>query len=230
MKPKMPRRFWSRAELGRLAKLYPALSTREVAKTLGRTIAGVYATAAKLGIAKTPEYLQRHCRLKKGTQIGRPSQFRKGQVPFNKGLRRPGWSPGRMRETQFKPGQRTGRAAVNWKPIGTILSDHEGYLRIKVRDALHGKEASGFGNTKVWPLLGRYVWEQQNGPIPPKHVVAFKDRNRANCAIENLELIPRSELARRNAMWGRYPPELAKTIMTNAALKRQIRRLANGKE
>ena len=129
-----------------------------------------------------------------------------------------------MRETQFKKGARTGKAAENWKPIGTILPDPEGYLRIKVREAIHGKEASGFGNTKLWPLLQRQVWQEHNGPIPPQHVVVFQDGNRANCAIENLECIHRKELARRNCMWNRYPRELAEAIQLTGALKRKIRK------
>ncbi len=221
---------WSPDDLRRLAELYPVFLTRDVAKRLNRTIASVYGTAGKLGLAKTPEFLRQHCRLKKGHTIGRVSQFAKGQVPFNKGLRRPGWSVGRMKETQFQPGQRTGKAALNWKPIGTILADHEGYLRIKVREAVYGKEATGFGNSKVWPLLNRHVWEQHKGPIPPKHVVKFKDGDRSNCAIENLYMISMADNCRANSMWAVLPRELAETIQLAGALKRQIRTRTNGKK
>jgi hypothetical protein len=151
-------------------------------------------------------------------------------VPANKGLRRPGWHAGRMQETQFKKGDRSGIAAKNWRPIGTILPDAEGYLRIKVREAVHGKEPTGFGNTKVWPLYGRYVWEQHKGPIPPKHLVLFKDGDRSRCVIENLELLSMADNARRNSMWNRLPPELARVIQLNGALKRQIRRLSGRNE
>jgi hypothetical protein len=135
-----------------------------------------------------------------------------------------------MKETQFRKGNRTGIAARNWKPVGTILPDSEGYLRIKVREAQHGKEATGFGNTKVWPLYGRYIWEQHKGPIPPKHLVIFKDRNRANCAIENLELMSMADNGRRNVMWAKFPRELAEAIQLNGALKRKVGRMQNGKK
>ncbi len=134
-----------------------------------------------------------------------------------------------MRETQFQKGARSGVAAENWVPIGTIQPDSEGYLRIKIRDAVHGKEATGYGNTKVWPMYNRYVWEQHKGPIPPKHLVVFRDRDRANCSIDNLELISMAENARRNRMWNKFPRELAAVIQLNGALKSQIRRL-NGEE
>ncbi len=224
----MTRRFWTAAELERLRDLFPIQSTRKLAKRLRRSESSVSQTAYKLGLRKTEEYLlsPEACRLRRGwPRPGVATQFKKGQVPVNKGLRRPGWSPGRMRETQFKKGQRTGKAAQNWRPIGTILTDGEGYQRIKVREAVPG-EAYGFGNSRVWPLLQRHVWEEHHGPIPPGHVVAFKDKNRQNCAIENLECIPRSELAHRNRMWTVYPRELAEAIQLNGQLKRKLRQQA----
>jgi hypothetical protein len=224
----MPRRFWSPDDLKQLAELYPMRPTKEVAKALNRSLASTYGTAAKLGFKKSQAFLdsEESGRLRKGQS--RPgterTQFQKGHAPANKGLRYPGWAPGRMAETQFRKGQRTGVAARNWTPIGTILADYEGYLRIKVRDAQHGKEATGFGNTKVWPLLNRHLWEQHNGPIPPNHLVKFKDGNRSNCTIENLELVSMADNARKNSMWHSLPRELAEIIQLQGALKRKLRR------
>ncbi len=218
---------WTKTELDRLRKLYPARPTQKVAELLRRSVCSVNGAAHKLRLRKTEEYLQspEACRLRRGEpRPGVAHQFPKGHVPANKGLRSPGWSPGRMRETQFKKGQRSGKAAENWKPIGTVLTDGEGYQRIKVREAMHG-EATGFGNSSVWPQLHRQVWEQHHGPCPLGHVVVFKDRDRKNCAIENLECISRGDLARRNAMWGRYPRELIEAISMNGALKRKLRSL-----
>lgn len=208
--------------------MYPHRPTKEIAGKLGRSVTAIYRKAALLGLHKTDDFLNSPLSgiLRKGhtRKEGVPFQFPKGHAPANKGLRRPGWFSGRMRETQFKKGQRTGKAAKNWKPIGSILPDAEGYFRIKVREAEHSREATGFGNTKVWPLLQRYIWEEHNGPIPPTHIVAFKDGNRANCALDNLECIHRRELARRNCMWNRYPRQLAEAIQMTGALKRQIRK------
>ena len=224
-----PRQFWSQRDLELLAKLYPDTSTDQLAMLLGRTVYSLYQAADKLGLEKTAEYLRRECQLQKGHQIGKATQFSKGSVPFNKGLRRPGWSPGRMGETQFKKGVRTGMAEKNWRPIGTILPDAEGYLRIKVREAVHGKEPTGFGNVKVWPLLNRHVWEQHHGPIPPKHLIKFKDGDRSNCAIENLYIVSMADNCRANGMWAVLPRELAEVMQLNGALKRKLRR-QSGKE
>jgi hypothetical protein len=217
------KRLWSTEEVERLRLLYPHRRTDEVAKILKRSYSSVSQTAIKLGIRKTPEYLASPvaCRLRAGDNVGWAYRFPKGHVPFNKGLRRPGWGPGRMKETQFKPGVRQGAAARNWRPIGTIAVDAEGYRRVKVREGKKG-EAYGFGNTKIWPLLHRQVWEQHNGPIPEGHIVVFKDRDRGNCDIENLELITLAENMRRNTIHN-YPPEVRDAIRALASLNRAIR-------
>jgi hypothetical protein len=132
-----------------------------------------------------------------------------------------------MSETQFKKGERSGIAERNWRPVGTILADSDGYLRIKVREAQYGLEPTGFGNTQVWPMLARHVWQQHHGPIPRSHAIVYRDRERSNCAIENLECVSRAELARRNSMWTRFPRELAEVIQLAGALKRKLRRLGN---
>jgi hypothetical protein len=186
-------RFWAAEDLQIVRWLYPHVRTEKLAAILGRKISAVYAAGWNMGLHKTKEFLA--------------------------GLRRPGYAPGRMAQTQFKKGCRTGKAAQNWCPIGTVRTDKGGFQRIKVREAKYGKEATGFGNTKVWPLLNRHVWEQHKGPVPPSHAICFRDGKRTNCAIENLECISRAELAQRNVMWTRYPRDLALAIQMNGALK-----------
>ena len=227
-------RPWTEKELNRLRELYPTRHSGKIAAIFKCTVARIYNAAHRLGLRKSPEFYQsaESGILRKGET--RPesvaTQFKKGQTPANKGRRRPGWHAGRMQETQFRKGCRSGKAARNWRPIGTVLLDTDGYPRIKLREAVHGTEATGFGNQKVWAFVSRLTWEQHHGPIPPGHVIAFKDRKRGNCAIENLECISRGELARRNAMWGRLPQELAAAIQLNGALKRKLRRLSNGEK
>lgn len=219
------KRIWTEADDAQLRAEYPDTPTVDLANSMRRSIAAIYGRADNLGLNKSAAYLASPaaCRLRRGDHVGAAFRFKKGQTPANKGLRRPpGWAPGRMRETQFKPGARTGVAATNWRPIGTILPDSEGYLRIKVREAVKG-EAYGFGNTRVWPLLQRYVWEQAHGPIPPGHAVCFKDRNRQHCALDNLELLSRRELMLRNTVHN-LPKKLAVTVQLLGALNRQIRK------
>ena len=197
-----------------VCRLYADKPTEEIAKLLGRPVRAIAQVARKYGVYKSAAFLA-------SNQCGR---IQPGNVPHNKGLRRPGWGPGRMKETQFKRGERKGIAATNWRPIGTILPDSEGYLRIKVKEAARG-EATGFGNVKVWPLLQRHNWEKEWGPIPAGHALVFKDRDRNNCDPTNLELLSRAQLMARNTVHN-LPPELKQVIQLNGALKRVVRRLS----
>lgn len=224
----MKRQIWSAEEVDVLRRLYPQDSARRIACLLGRSTVSVRGMVGKLKLRKGPGWENNPLSgiLRKGET--RPesvaSQFKKGHVPANKGLRRPGYAAGRMAETQFKAGTRSGAAARNWVPVGTVLVDPDGYKRIKVRETQPG-EASGFGNSKAWPQYHRHLWEREHGPIPAGRVVVFRDGDRRHCSLDNLELISRSELARRNTMWGRYPRELAEAIQLNGALKRKLRRI-----
>ena len=224
------KRLWNAADDALLAARYPHEPTAELARKLRRTVTAVYRRAWQRRLVKSPEYLESPaaCRLRRGDNIGAASRFQRGHVPANKGLRRPGWGPGRMKETQFKKGARVGVAARNWRPVGTILADSEGYLRIKLREARPG-EAYGFGNPRVWPFLHRHVWEQARGPIPPGHVVVLTNGNKADVRLENLQLITRRELMARNTVHN-LPKPLAETIQLLGALTRQIRRKTRSHE
>lgn len=210
---------WTGREIARLRELYPTTPAPALERAFGRKIGKIHAAARRYGIAKNPEFVRAHCRIQKGAHIGAEHCYPKGHVPANKGLRRPGYAPGRMAETQFKKGQRS----QTWHAVGSIIPDGHGFLRIKIRERRPG-DAPGW-NPQIWPALHHQVWIEHHGPIPPHHAVVFKDGDRRNCTIGNLECIQRAELARRNAMWNRFPPELTEAIMLNAALKRKLRRL-----
>ena len=210
------RERWSGPDVSRLRELYPHQSNQDLARLFGRTKGAIDGAGRSFGLKKSVVYL-RSVGIQKGSNLGALFRFPKGNVPANKGLRRPGWSVGRMRETQFRKGERP----LNWKPVGTICTDSDGYRRIKVREPRPG-EPTGSGNRESWPFLHVYTWEKRHGPLPVGHVVCFKDGDRSNCALKNLERISRAELARRNAMWHRFPPELIAAITANAALKRRI--------
>jgi hypothetical protein len=212
------RRPFTVKEIRTIKARYANEPTSAIAADLMRPLHSVYQCAGRHGIKKSPTFLA-SIRFQPGSEIGKPFRFPKGHVPTNKGARRPGWYSGRMRETQFKRGHKP----HTWRPVGTILADSMGYLRIKVRERKPGEECSGW-HRDIWPLLHHKVWIELHGPIPPKHVVVFKDRDRGNVAIENLELITMAELARRNAMWNSLPRELALAIQLNGVLKRKLRR------
>lgn len=222
------KRLWTAEEDATLRQRYPYEQTEVIARALGRTLPATYNRALSMGLRKSAAYLASPAACRTNGRQGMGTRFERGHVPANKGLRRPGWSPGRMKSTQFKKGERRGVAARNWRAIGTILTDTEGYQRIKVREARSG-EAYGFGNVRVWPLLQRHVWTQAHGVIPLGHTVCFKNGDKTDCALANLELVSRSDLMKRNTVHN-YPKPLAETIQLLGALTRKIRRRAKADE
>jgi len=218
------RRRWSDTDDAVLCRRYPHEPTGVIAQDLGRSVKTVYQRAYKLGLAKTDAYLDSPSagRLTPGHCLSPATRYAAGHVPANKGLRRPGWASGRMRETQFKPGERRGVALRNWCPLGAIKVDRDGYQRIKVRNAQPG-EATGFGNPQVWPQLHRHLWTQAHGPIPPGFALTFVNGDKSDVRLENLVLVTRAALMARNTLHN-FPAPLVQTIQLLGALKRTIRR------
>lgn len=116
-------------------------------------------------------------RLNKGHE---PTQFKKGLIPWNKGLKGTGgWEP-----TQFKKGHIPG----NYKPVGTERVNGDGYADIKVADP------------NKWKGKHVLIWETVNGPVPPGHVIIFGDSNNRNFELSNLILVSRKQLVRLNQL------------------------------
>lgn len=205
----MNRRPWTRAERKVLREFYPWIPTPDIAEDLGRSVRTIYQQAQKMGLSKHAEAITESCRWKPGRRAGSEAHwFKKGQIPPNKGTRRPGYAPGRMRETQFKKGQRP----RTWQPIGSLRTC-DGYLQRKVTD-------TGYP-PRDWQPEHRLIWEKVHGPIPAGQILAFKDKDRTHIDLGNLELITRRELARRNTIH-RLPEELKEVIRLKGAIRRVI--------
>lgn len=211
------RRPWTDADVQIVRDLYPDTATEVIAKRLGRPLTSVYRKANHLGMKKSPEYLASPLarRLTKDSTTGVEFRFRAGMTPWNKGSSYV--AGGRSAETRFTAGH-TPRTLV---PIGTERV-RDGYLWRKVRDDLVPVRRN-------WREVHRIVWEEANGPVPPGHAVVFRNRDRSDIRLDNLELITRSELGRRNAMH-RLPAEVRKVIHTKAALTRQINKLVEARK
>lgn len=213
------KRLWSTADDRLLRRRYPNEPTAVLAAVLCRTLTATYNRAKTLCLAKSEAYLQSPSagRLTPHDPRGASCRFPKGNVPANKGLRRPGFAPGRMKETQFKKGVRQGVALGLWKPVGTKRISKDGYREVKVNDDM--------------PLQARWraehlvVWEAVHGRIPKGYALAFKNRDKNDIRLDNLELITRGENLRRNSIHN-LPKPLAQTIHLLGALRRQIRKRA----
>jgi hypothetical protein len=209
-------RAWTAKERGIVRRFYPEIPTREIAEYLGRSVTQVYQMAHKLRLGKSEAYMASPSasRLRRGDHVGSAYRFRPGHVPANKGLRRPGWSPGRMAQTQFKKGQLNGRAAQIWQPLWSDRLSKDGYLEIKYRE-----RDGRYGN---WIGAHILIWEDKHGPIPRGYKQVFRDGHKAHVELSNLELISNAEMMRRNTIHN-LPRELVTTIMLLGAVKRKMR-------
>lgn len=211
------KRLWEPEDDALMREYFPHEPTTATAARLRRSVEAVSNRADKLGLHKSTAYLASPaaCRLRRGDNIGKAFRFPKGHVPANKGTRRPGWWRGRMQDTWFKPGRRSGKAAANHMPVGsTRLID--GYVYRKVSDVANVPYSVN------WKPEHHLLWTATHGPIPAGHALAFKNGNKLDVRLDNLQLITRRELMARNTIHT-WPKPLADTVMLIGALNRQIR-------
>lgn len=218
------RRYWTRAEEELLREFYPDWPTEWLAPHFKRTVRQLWEKAEAMGLRKSTAYLASPLsgRLQKHDARGGSTRFKKGQVPANKGLRRPGYAPGRMAETQFKKGGMTGAAARNYRPIGSTRIVY-GNLERKITDD------TSIYPARRWRPVHRMVWEATHGPVPKGHIIVFKPGMHTTVeheiTLDRLECITRKENMRRNTLH-RYPKELASLIQLKGAVQRQINKRA----
>lgn len=168
-------------------------------------------------------------RKRAGWKTGRTGRFEKGHAPCNKGKTcRPG-EGGRhpnARRTQFKSG---GLPHNTKGPGHERIDSKDGYVILIVA------ETNPWTGAKTRPVhKHRWLWEQENGPLPDGHVLKCLDGNKTNTAPSNWESIPREMLPRLNGRFGRKydeaPPELKPTIMAVAKLEHRARERRRGAE
>jgi len=210
------RKSWTDTEVTLLRLRYADTLTTDLAQQIGRPVQHVYAKAGRLGLRKGPQFIASSAsgRILKGGRLSQATQFQTGHAPANKGLRRPGFAPGNMASTQFKPGSKP----HTWVPVGSLRINPDGYLERKVHD-------EPGPNARRWMGVHRLVWEAVHGPTPPGHVVVFKPGCRsadaARITLDAVELISRRELMARNTFHA-LPPPLAQMVQLRGVLNRQI--------
>ena len=149
---------------------------------------------------------------RKKLNSGLTGRFEKGRSPWNAG-KKIGNNPGSAK-TQFKPGI----LPPNTKPIGYERVNRGGYTEVKIRMRKSRRDCND-----NYVLKHRYLWEQANGPIPDGYIVAFRDGNRANFALENLVLITKAQNAVMNKSRLRSrEPEYMETSVLLADLKQAV--------
>lgn len=144
--------------------------------------------------------------IKKREEGRRKGEFKKGQIPFNKGQKMPEHVYKRANGTMFKPGQ----VPHNTKPIGYERIDKkDGFIYIKAADK------------KPMMLKSRYLWELHHGPIPKSMVIRYKDGNKLNCTIDNLYITKRGNLMKDNQK--HYPTDIKSSQIIITKIKNFIK-------
>lgn len=209
---KPTRNTWTADEIDALRRLYPVEPARIIADRLGLSIKKVYSKAHALGLNKPGDWIAERSRrlMEDPSHPGRRTWFKTGAEPHNKGKPHP--ARGRAIETQFKRGM----VPHTWNQIGHIRETKEGYLQRKLRDT---------GVTRRdYVALHHMIWRMHGRCIPPGYAVRFIDGDKRNFDINNLELVHRSELMRRNSVH-RHGPDIARAYQLVGALNRKINRI-----
>ena len=207
-------RKYTDAQLDEIKQRYPHEETCILAESMGVPISTIYNLAYKMDVKKTAEYYAGtySTRLKPRHRNCIAGEFKKGHVPFNKGLKMPAEIYDKVKGTMFKKGN----VPANVKPIGylSVRPDTSGreYIYIKIKDS-------------VWELYHRYLWEQEHGEIPNKMKIVFINGNSLDCKLENMKLMTYQEAMLMNTIH-RYTPEIKQLIKLNNKLKQKL----NGKE
>lgn len=202
-----PRRFWQPWELEQLRVQYPHMQTKVIAAMLDRRVTTLYAMAKCLGLCKTPEFLASPASGRTCGRQGIGTRFVKGQASWNRGKR------GYMgaNRTSFKKGQ----MPHTWRPIGSERVNADGYRDRKMTD-------TGYP-PRDWVGIHRLMWMEAYGPIRRGHSIVFKNGDKTDLRLENLECLSRADLMKRNTVHN-LPKPLAQLVQLRGALMRQIRK------
>lgn len=117
----------------------------------------------------------------------------------------------RIRKNPDSVLRRTDTKPANTLRVGAIQLRKNGYLWVK------------HGEPRKWMQLHIRNWEEANGPVPPGMALKFKDGDRTNCAINNLDLIHRSELLTQNSIHN-LPKEIKELIHLRIRIVKHINR------
>lgn len=212
-RPKQTRAPWTAAQLVVFMSDYADTKTADLAVRIGRTEKSCANKAKMLGLRKSAAWLSSVAsgRIQaQGSQAGL-MRFQAGHTPWNKGRPHPNRSA-----TKFKPGA----VPANRLPVGHIRINSDGYQDIKV--------APG---PRQWVALHRWNWQQAHGAYPkPGMALVFKDGNRMNAGLANLELVDRLELMRRNSVHTVHSPEVARLAQLIGVVNRKLRAMSRDEE
>lgn len=211
----MSRKRWTVEEDEFLRSKLNVLDWTECANHLNRPVSSVYGRVNKLGLKQSKKF-RASLSSKYYSEANAKTQFKAGDIPWNKGKKGVIKSTPGMQKTQFKKGN---------LPMNT-LSD--GVITIRKERQRSGKVTlyKWIRLSKAnWIPYHKYLWEKAHGPIPKGYVLSFKDGDTMNCVLENIELITYQENMNRNTIH-RYPDDVKALIRTQSKLDKTLKNYA----
>lgn len=205
---------WSEEELATLARMWPTHTAPEIRAVIPhRSLGSIYEAVHRLGLQKDPEWqaMRRKRETENLRKHGKQYRFRKGQKPHNKGRKGITGSHPNTQKSWFKKGFDNGKSL----PVGTERVNTDGYLMRKVDNKPHA------GRDGNWRFVHRELWIEHHGPIPKSHAVVFRNGDKLDVRLENLELVSRIELMARNSFTN-YPEEVQAAIRAQSRLTRVL--------
>jgi hypothetical protein len=176
---------------------FETMSFRAMAKTIGRSKYGVMYRLRLLGLVRSAEANARF----NGTK------FNIGSTPWNKGKKIVVTEA--MKHTFYKKGN---------TPANTLPDNS-----ISLRFSKEGRPYMFLRISKNnWKHIHVCLWEHYHGRAPEGYVVVFKNKDTLDVRIENLELITREELMKRNTIHN-YPEPVKNAIRALGKLKKTIK-------
>lgn len=190
-----------------IKEMFADYTFNDIGDKLGRSFGSVACRSKRLGLEHTPEKKRERMMkgIRKGWEAGKATQFKKGHISQNKGVKMTVEQKNKFKHTFFKKGN----IPHNQVPVGSTTTTDDGYFKIKIAEP------------NKWIFLQRFNWEKENGPIPKGMLVVFKNNDKLNCEPSNLKLITRTENMKRNTIHN-YPEDIVKATMTIGRLTREI--------
>ena len=210
-------RRWTAEDDQALRARYPHEPTAPLSRALRRSLRATYARARILGLAKSAAYMASPdaCWLRRGTRPARGSDSRRATCqPTKAGAARAGTGGGCARRSfgRARPARGPCRSGTRGSRMATSTA------RSATRATCRGRKTGRSSITSC----GR----RRTGPCR-RGILRFRDGDRTNTRLENLELLTRGALGRalmgRNTVH-RLPPALVTTLQLLGALTRQINR------
>jgi hypothetical protein len=197
---------WTEEEIEYLKNHFHNSYTKHLCILLNKSYTSIAGKAYSLGLKKSPEFLQAELQIQADRLriIGADSRYKPNHVPANKGKPMSEELYKRFAPTMYQKGHEP----HNIQNEGAERIDKDGYIQIRI-------------SKNVYKLKHRVVYEQHHGPIPEGIKIKFKDGNKLNVNIDNLEAISYAQNMINNSIV-RFPKELRQTISLVNKLKRKI--------